>query len=149
MLKFKYVQGSKLLNKKKFPNNVLKSCSVCVWTAATPGWVVRVMVVRLCLWVARVVCTTTLSSMSCSTPSASIMNRPALTGTTTSGCTGKILLMVLDLHCLSVVKVAFDAEIISENDLNVDFLICFYWNHLQMVFYNNNELSFLFKYKND
>lgn len=66
---------------------------VHVSTAAIHMWVVRV-VVRLCLWTVRGVYTTAPSSMSCSMPWASTMNRPALTGTTTSGCTGKTSLMV-------------------------------------------------------
>lgn len=61
-------------------------------------WVARV-VDKLCPWVVQVACTTTLSSMSCSTPSASIMSRPALTGTTTSESCGKTLVRV---SCLFV-----------------------------------------------
>lgn len=66
---------------------------VCPSTAATPTWAVRV-VVRRCLWAVRAVCTTAPSSTSCSTPWASTTNKHALTGTATSGSTGKTSLMV-------------------------------------------------------
>lgn len=76
-------------------------------------WAVRV-VVKLFLWVVRVVCTTAPFSMSCSMPLALTMNRHVLTGTTTLGCTGKTSLMVRQflLHILfSVLKIVFGPRV--------------------------------------
>lgn len=52
------------------------------------------VMVRQCLWIAVVVSITTLSNMSYFTLWALTMNRPALTVTTTSVSSGKILLTV-------------------------------------------------------
>lgn len=69
-------------------------------TVAGPTWAVGV-VVRLCPWVVQVACTTTPSSTSCSTPWASIMSRPALTGITTSESCGRTLAVVSSHYLLN------------------------------------------------